>query len=329
MKTFIGALIIALIVFGPRLMVLLSDKVKLFNMLGPIFLCYALGIVAGLGFHALSADVSVAASFVNYTIPVAIPLMLFSANLGTLKQLAKPVAKSFALMCVSVVAVSALGFLIFHNRFEYAHALSGMMVGLYTGGTPNLIAIGNSLKVPYALTALAIASDTVAGGIYFLLLISVLPKLVRKILLPFSAYDKRDGELEKKLAQEYVPQKQPFSVKSWLRRVPVVLLAVGCFGASALLALALTGSLDNDWVIVIVMLTVTTLGILFSFVPKVRNAPGSFSTGQYLIYMFSVAMGLSLDFSLFTYDLLVLFLFFCFVQFATIAVHLGLAKLFR
>jgi uncharacterized membrane protein len=260
---------------------------------------------------------------------VAIPLMLFSANLGTLKLLAKPVAKSFVLMCVSVVVVSLLGFFIFHNRFEYAHALSGMMVGLYTGGTPNLIAIGNSLKVPYALTALAIASDTVAGGIYFLLLISVLPKLVRKILPPFSAYDKRDSELEKKLSEEYVPQKQPFSVKLWFRRIPVVLLAVGCFGASALLALAVTGSLDNDWVVVIVMLTVTTLGILFSFVKKVRNAPGSFSTGQYLIYMFSVAMGLSLNFSLFTYDLLILFLFFCFVQFATVAVHLGLAKLFK
>ncbi len=329
MKTFIFACVIIIVVFGPRLMVLLSDKVKPLGMLGPVFLSYALGIVLGLGFHAMDFDVSIATSFVNYTIPVAIPLMLFSANLSTLKLLAKPVTKSFVLMCVSAMAVSALGFAVFHNRFEYAYALSGMMVGLYTGGTPNLIAIGNSLKIPYELTALAIAADTVAGGIYFLMLISIMPKIVRRVLPAFTAYDKRDAGLEKQLSEEYIPHKQSFSVKAWLQRAPVVLLAVGCFAASALLALVVTGSLDNDWVIVIVMLTVTTLGILFSFVKKVRCAPGSFSTGQYLIYMFSIAMGLTLDFSLFTYDLLMLFLFFCFVQFATVAVHMILAGIFK
>lgn len=329
MKIIICVLITAVIAFGPRLMVLLSDKVKPLGMLGPIFLCYALGIVLGAAFHALSFDVSIATSFVNYTIPVAIPLMLFSANLNTLKMLAKPVLKSFLLMCISVVIVSSLGYCIFYNRFDHASAISGMMVGLYTGGTPNLIAIANSLKVPNALTTLAIAADTVAGGIYFLLLISVMPKLVRKFLLPFRAYENRDAALETKLSEEFVPKKQAFSVKAWMARVPAVLFAIGCFGLSALLALVITGSLDNNWVVVIVMLTVTTLGILFSFVKKVRNAPGSFSTGQYLIYMFSVAMGLTLDFSLFTYDLLMLFIFFCFVQFATIFVHILLAKLFK
>ena len=77
------------------------------------------------------------------------------------------------------------------------------------------------------------------------------------------------------------------------------------------------------------MLTVTSLGIAFSYVKKIRTAPGTYSTGQYLIYMFSVAMGLTLDFSSLNLNMISMFLFFCFVQFLSVIVHMVFAKLFK
>ncbi len=329
MQIITDIIITVIIVFGPRLMVLLCNKVKLLGMLGPIFLCYALGIILGIVFNGLSLDNSVASVFTDYTIPVAIPLILFSANFASLKKIAKPAVISFALMCVSVMIVSALGFCVFRGEFEYASALSGMMVGLYTGGTPNLVAIGSSLNVPGEIIAMGIAADTVAGGIYFLMLLSIMPKIVRKILPAFKMDHNEDAGLERRLSEEYVPEKSKFSIMNWIKRIPALLVAIACFGISALFALLITGSLDNDWVIVVVMLTVTSLGIAFSYVKKIRTAPGTYSTGQYLIYMFSVAMGLTLDFSSLNLNMISMFLFFCFVQFLSVIVHMVFAKLFK
>ena len=63
MQIITDIIITVIIVFGPRLMVLLCNKVKLLGMLGPIFLCYALGIILGIVFNGLSLDNSVASVF--------------------------------------------------------------------------------------------------------------------------------------------------------------------------------------------------------------------------------------------------------------------------
>ena len=76
------------------------------------------------------------------------------------------------------------------------------------------------------------------------------------------------------------------------------------------------------------MLIVTTLGIALSFVKKVRCAPGSYSSGQYFILMFSTAMGLCFDISAISGMLLLLGLLLL-IQFGTVALHLLLCRLCR
>ena len=77
------------------------------------------------------------------------------------------------------------------------------------------------------------------------------------------------------------------------------------------------------------MLGVTTLGVAFSFSKKVRELPGTYNAGQYFIYMFSVAMGLSFDLSVLSASSLLLLGMLLFVQFGSIIVHTILAKIFR
>ena len=86
-----SVLLVIIVVLGPRLIVLLADKVKPLGFLGPIFLCYVLGLACSFGYKALGWDTSLAMTIAEVMVPIAIPLILFSANLTSLKRLAKPI----------------------------------------------------------------------------------------------------------------------------------------------------------------------------------------------------------------------------------------------
>src|SRR5690554_4905462 len=92
-------LILLAILLVPRLMVLLSARYKLFDLLGPVFLCYLLGFLLSFVFK----DTSIAMSISEILVPISIPLILFNADLTSYKKLAKPVIKSFLLMITSVL----------------------------------------------------------------------------------------------------------------------------------------------------------------------------------------------------------------------------------
>lgn len=316
-------IIILLILLVPRFMVLLSDRFKFFNLLGPVFLCYALGFAASF----LIEDASMAATLSEVCVPVAIPLILFSADLSALKKLARPALTSFILVAAAVaIACTAANFL-FRDSVANAGNINGMLMGLYTGGTPNLIAIGLALGVDQDTIVLTNTADLIAGGIYFMLLLSVMPKLFRAFLPKFSLEKsaRTDESLEDSLEKKFIAKKEPFSFKMLLERLPIFLLAIASVGVSLGASWLITGSATN---ILVVMLGVTTCGVALSFVKKVRATRGSYAAGQYFIYMFSVAIGLTFDLSMITKSSLMLLVMLLFVQFGAVALHALLAKLF-
>lgn len=319
-------LIVVVMLAGPRLMVSLSKRVRLLGILGPVFLCYAGGFLLSL----VLPDTSIAMDISEILIPIAIPLILFSADLSSVKRLAKPMLNSFLLVIAAVTLVSGTAYMVFRAYLPEAYKYAGMIIGLYTGGTPNLMAIGSALSVSDSRIVLANAADVVVGGIYFLLLISIMPRIARKFLKPFApaADGAPSGDSEtymRDLEQNFIPAKEPFSIKSILRRVPIVLLGVLSLALAAGLALLITGELN----VVVIMLVVTSCGIGLSFVKKVRNAPGSYSAGQYLILMFSFGIGLSFDFGAIRMESMMFLGMFAFAQFGAIILHLILAKICR
>lgn len=316
-------IIILLIVFLPRLMVLLSSRYKFFNLLGPVFLCYA----AGFAISFLIDDASLAATLSEVLVPVAIPLILFSADLSSLKKLAKPALTSFILMIAAVAAVCTAAVFIFRGSVKNAADVNGMLMGLYTGGTPNLIAIGLALGVDQDTILLANTADMIAGGIYFMLLLSVMPGFFRLFLPKFSMGKDtgKDDALEDNLEKKFITKKEPFSLKMLIERLPIFLLAIASVGVSLGASWLITGSAAN---IMAVMLGVTTCGVALSFVKRVRATPGSYAAGQYFIYMFSVAIGLTFDLSMIAKSSLMLLVMLLFVQFGAVLLHALLAKIF-
>jgi len=318
-------LIVLIMLFGPRLMILLSDRSKICGMLGPVFLCYACGILLSF----MMPERAFAMDIAEVLVPIAIPIILFSADLTSLKRLARPMLRSFLLLIVAVSAVTGAAYFLFRNLIPEVYKYCGMAVGVYVGGTPNLMAIGRALEVDSTHMVLANTSDVVVGGVYFLLLITVMPRLVRRFLPRFVPSDAPaqtgDDTLAAQLEKSFVPEKQRFSLRGILSHIPIILLGVLSLGIAAGVALLLTGKLT----VVLIMLVVTTCGIGFSFIKRIRNTPGTYATGQYLILMFSFGIGLSFDVGLLDREALLFLALFATAQFGSVLVHLLLAKIGR
>lgn len=322
---------VVLIAVLPFFLTRLSRRDKILGLLGPVFLCYVAGLLLSFLFSAVGADMSAVTTLYSVFVMLAIPLILFSADLGAVKRLAKPMLLSFILAVVSVLLVASGAFFLFRAKFpdmRTAADVSAMLIGMYTGGTPNTLAIGKALGAGDTVLLVQTA-DILCGGLYFLLIVSVLPKLLSKILKPYGGGRGMEGaahELTQEVAEKAAGR---FAAKDTAKAVA---LAALCVLISVGIALALpaedgAGRFSNiDRYTAVIMLAVTTLGVALSFSKKVRALSGSYDAGQYLILMFSVGMGLCFDLSSLgaMLNILVMVLF---VELVTVAVHILLAKL--
>lgn len=318
-------LLIIAIVCLPALMKLLAKTNKICCTLGAVFLSYASGLLLSFVFKWLGADMSMAETISSVLVLIAMPLILFSSDLKSVRLLAKPMLGSFVMDITAVIIAAAAGFLLFKGLFPdsaQAAKISAMLIGTYTGGTPNMISIGKALNAGDDIL-LTQTADMMAGGIYFFLLLSFLPRLLGRIL---PAY--------KPVGTLYDGSAKDFENRGRIRDYAVLVgLAIVCVLIAVAISLVLPSKQGKSGLdkmgeyTAVIMLVVTTLGIALSFVKRVRNTHGSYSAGQYFILMFSVAMGLCFDLKALS-GAMVVFAMLLVVQFGAVIIHIILAKLF-
>lgn len=340
-----------ILMFGlPIPLLILTKKVKFFNTIGAIALCYVAGFLISL--IPVDYDKNLTQMVASILVAVAIPLVLFSFDMRSLKSLAKKTVISFALVIVSTVVISCVGFFVANAAgMSNANQLAGMSCGLYIGGTPNLIAIGNALlnsENKATVIAAANTSDFFVGGIYFLLILTVVRPLYRKFLggktvtvqPTATAEDQPAGvtenggtdtadkadEVKTEAQPEYDYKSIPRDKKSIGKLIGVIALAIGCLAVGAGLELLINGNLDGS---LFIMITVSVLGIAFSFIKPIRNVKGSYQIGQYLILIFSIGLSMSIDLKLLAKEILPTLAFFACMQIGSILLHLLLCKIFK
>ena len=341
----------------PVPIVWLTRKNKILGFIGAIACCYLIGFAfSTIGLSGTSYDKGLTTTIAYVLVALSIPLILFSIDLRSVRKLTKGTVIGYSLCIVSAIVVAVAMFFVTLSFFPSAN-LSAMVIGLYTGGTPNLHAIGAAmgsamgLEIEETRNVLMAAntSDTVVGGIYFLFLISVAPKLYRlfcskwtKKRAPMSeptfenSKQTEDGAGAEKEQKEDVPAKKTddytfgFSIKdkkSVGKLIGAFFLAVGCLGVGALLEFLINGTVGEN--LLYILLSVSVLGVAFSFIKPIREIKGQYPLGMYLILMFSLALSMSIDWSVFLQDILPTLAFFATAQVLTILVHLVLCKIFR
>lgn len=257
-------------------------KVDRISKLGTIVLAYGVGLLIG-NIGVLPDDIlAVQDAMTTFTVPLALPLLFFSLDLRRWRQLAKKSVLSLVAATIAVVIGSFVTFLMFRGYVgPEGWKAGGMLVGVYTGGTPNLAAIGNALQTDPNVYVSVHGSDVVVGAILLLFFVSLAPRIFRKVLPQFVA-EEHDDESE----VGFSPYFSGFSGPE--------LKEMGLALAAAIVIFAIGGSftlfLPDLLALPAAMLTITTLGVAASFVRRIQKLRNSFQLGYYLILVFSLAV---------------------------------------
>lgn len=306
----------------PMAILYLQGKYRIVKTLSPILLAYAIGILWG-NLPGIPLDRDLSMTISEISVPIAIPLILFSADFGRWLKNAGKTVLSFVLVVAAALLSALLAAFIFRGTIDEFAKISGMMVGVYTGGTPNLVGIGMGLGVSQDTLVLVNACDQILGGAYFLLLISVMKPLVGKFLKPYKSLgiavdNSREGP-------DFLDMDGQGKRRSIFKVAFMVLVCVAGLAVSAGIAMLLTGGLNAA----IVMLGVTSLGVGLSFVKKIKRIKYTFETGQYIILAFSLALGTTVDIEKMLQASPRVLGFVAVAMFGAIVMHLILAKLFK
>jgi len=117
----------------------LEKRVRVVSVMGSVALCYIIGFAIA-NTPSVSVDTQLALTLSTASVALAIPLLLFSLDFrGWLKQ-APQTLLAFLWVVVAVCVATAIARPIFADRVADSAKVAGMLVGVYTGGTPNLAA---------------------------------------------------------------------------------------------------------------------------------------------------------------------------------------------
>lgn len=325
-----GVLIISIYFLFPALLLFLSTRFHIVNKIGIVVICYAGGLILG-NINVIPESITgFSDNLMSVSILLGIPLVLFSENIMKWAKMAKYTFISLVLGVVSVVVLVIIGFFLFREKIPEIWKVSGMMIGIYTGGTPNLAAIATSLGVDRELYIMTHTVELVVGALILLFLITGAKPLFGLFLKPYKAgSDDVQPELDVSDFESYegffTKASVPGLLKSFL--VSVVIFGSG-YGITFIFP---EGSEARTTAAV---LTVTTLGILASMVPAINRIKRSFQLGMYFIYIFCVIVASNANMAaLFAAEnvslLLNMFMFITLVIVGSLLLHSLLSWIFR
>ncbi|MGA2478663.1 MAG: DUF819 family protein [Spirochaetia bacterium] len=316
--------LVLFIVLFPILVIWLGEKrFALVDKIGAVVVCYAAGILLGnIGILPKSAaGVQNIAS--SIAIPIALPLMFFSLDMKSWARSSGRALLAFGLEVIAVVIVSVAGFFLFKGSIgAETWKLTGMLNGVYTGGTINLAAIGTALGVSPTLYVAANTSDIVISGLYLLFLVTI-GKRVIGVFLP--AWRKPAGAVSEVKIEEWGSYAGFFSKGRLLPLLGALGVALLIFGIGAVFSLLLPG----QWGTITTILVITTVGIAASFIGPLRRIRMTYQLGHYFILVFCLVVGSMADLGRLASSIPGVIGYVSVAIFGSLILHVALCAIFR
>jgi uncharacterized membrane protein len=222
-------------------------------------------------------------------------MMLFGCHF-TLKE-----ASTQLKVCISgflsVFIAIVVGYLLYGKHISEGAEIGGIMSGMYTGGMLNAAALQSIFRVEEQSYIIMCSYDVVISFLYLVFLVSVGYKLFRWLYgerTTTNLSPEERMELEKQIAEQ---KRNPYAglwsrsgMKELGKIVGITLLVVGISAAATL-------PFPSEWFMVVFILTLSTLGVVCSFIKPIKALTVSYDIGIYLIYIFSMVIASMADFS--------------------------------
>jgi len=293
-------------------------KSRIVRWVSAIVICYLSGIVLA-NVPGIDLNRSVLSGAAEISVCLSIPLLLFTANFIKWLKHARPALLSFFLSVSAVMLSAVLAFFIFRDHVGQPEAVSGMMIGVYTGGTPNMSAIAIALNVEEEAFILLNSADIIFSGIYFIFLLTF-GRHFLGLFLP--AYKSGNKQVNTAGWETVETENTNRNLQSILMSVSLALMILL---VSVGLSLLIAGRINGP----VVILCITTMGILASFNRRVQQLPHVYDTATYLLLVFALAMGAMANFRELISASSWLFYFCGTVVFGSVFLHYLLASFFR
>lgn len=275
----------AFCIIFPAFILYLCNKFPVLNKLGAVLIAYGVGLIIGNIGILPGNSTKTLEILTTATIPLALPLLLFSSNIRKWISISGKTMLSLLLALVAVMITVFSGYFLFKDKLDNIWQVSGMLVGVYTGGTPNLAAIQTALNVDKNLYLATHISDMFIGAIYFLFVLSIGQRFFQLFLPKFKKVDSA-----KNLNNESINDFENYHGIFRKRTVVHLIIALGLSILIAAIGGGLSFLVPEEASMAVAILTITSLAVLFSLNPKVKKLEKSFQLGMYLILIFSLAV---------------------------------------
>ncbi len=321
-------IIIAICLFTPLLILWLSYRFPILNKVGTIIIAYVIGCLLGLtGLIPDTPDVhKVQTDIATYTIPFAIPLLLFSSDIKSWTRLAPAFIKSTIFGILGCCIAITIGFLICAgDEKETFASIGGMLTGLYTGGNANLASVKVALGVDDTTYIITSAYSTLLSAVYLFFVI-IFGKRVLRLILPGFLKDKIDTGstivVKNHDRELFYGLFRRDNLRNLAKSLLLTIIIIALGAGIAMLC-------PKRMFQTIFILSISTLAIIASTFKRVRNMERTFEAGTYMILVFSIAVASQVTTGTLGNIDHRIFLFITIATLGSLLMHVLLSALFR
>lgn len=289
----------------PAVLVILCQRFSLLDKVGVVVLSFGAGIAIAAGldlnqFFAADTIGAVQKDISEISIALALPLLLFSIDVKGALNMAGDTLKGMVLALLSVIIISTVGAVIFADQVDKVWQVAGMSVGAYTGGGPNMAAIKAAIDGDETIFGTMITYDILFSAMYLIFVMAVGQRVFGLFLAPYQ-HKNTQGDVDYG-GMEHMTDETANAYKklTHLKLLPQTFAALLCSGLVVGLSLGIASIVPESMSSTATIVSITSLGLAASFIPKIRALANSFQLGMYLILVFCFTMGTMTDTNILT-----------------------------
>jgi uncharacterized membrane protein len=250
-------------------------------------------------------------------VPLAIPLLLFKADLRRIFRESGMVMVTFLIASTATIVGAVLGFYLF-DLGEIGPKVAGVYTGGYIGGAVNFLAVSNAVEMTETEFAVSISASSVVSMLALMMLIAI--PSVRWITnkIPSNFLDEMSEKEKSDLVNIDAPRLLLTHVTGAVALSFVICAAAQMLGAAL--------GMSNYSILFITLITLLVANLM----PKLMNSlEGEFELGMLFMYIFFAAVGAGTDISQFLGSAFVLFLYGMTIILVHLVLVLLVAKLLK
>lgn len=274
----------------------------------------------------------------NYVVPLAVPMLLFKANI---KKIAKDSGRLFFIYIISSIGTllgSFIAFYILQGQIKDLAKIMPMFTGTYTGGSVNFVAMADNYKVDQSITSAALVADNLLMALYFFVLIA-LPSInfiYKRFTHPYIDGLEREKSDETKTKAAQFWKAKEISLLDIAKVIATAFFIVTLSDAIAryfsylvpksTVFMQLVNALLSNKYLIMTTMTMLASSVFSSYFERMS---GSQEIGSFLIYLFFAVIGAPASLKLIIEKSPLLLLLAAIIVLVNLIISLIFGKLFK